>query len=577
MAEWQEQIRRLVGGRKTYVALDIGTHVEVALDRDQLVVSRLGSAPIAGWASAGGDGHEISLTIRDLFDSQSIASREVFTNLSGAFVVSRSLSVPSLARGAIDQILSTDALAYLPPGVGGKDVVVDYQVIGETQARGKGKGVAQVLIVAARKDAIHEHVDLLRQAGLLARRIDANCLSLLEAFQGHRWLTEGRATAILDVGASSTKVVVVERGAVRLSSELTFGGVQVTQALASRYDLDEEGAEALKLEVSRAGEETESVEVDGRAYSVAELRETLESLYEALIGSLRRLFDFYQRTEFAGSSVDSLILAGGGARAFGLQPFLAAKMLLDVEVGNPFGRLPFRLSGPALVDLDEASPRYALALGLALKGMAPREGAVDLLPLSVRDDQTRVRQGRRARRVALVYFGVLALVAALLAEGRHYFRAQADYAREQTAVLRPLVEEATRLEEENVRLRDKLALLEGLGGGRLIWAKALHDIGSLVPDGVWLTDISSEERLRVRRREAEEASSAEPGRTVTSLTMLTVEGRGSSESDVSRFLRALETSPAMTNVRLDYVREIEDEGRYAAQGVEFQIRLAFTP
>jgi len=58
MAEWQEQIRRLVGGRKTYVGLDIGTQavkvVEVALDRDQLVVSRLGSAPIAGWASAGG-------------------------------------------------------------------------------------------------------------------------------------------------------------------------------------------------------------------------------------------------------------------------------------------------------------------------------------------------------------------------------------------------------------------------------------------------------------------------------------------------------------------------------------------
>lgn len=578
--EWREQIRNLFGRGQTFVGLDIGTRsvkvVEVSLEKDQLVISRMGSASIEETLSHRDDDGEEARAVGELFDRASISSREVYTNLSGAFVVSRSIAIPSLEQGALDQILSTDVLMHLPPGVGGEDVVVDYQVIEEAQVRGRSKGVAQVLIVAARKDAIYEHVERLAHAGILVRRIDANCLSLLEAFRGHPWLAAGRAAAIIDIGASSTKVVVAERGAVRFASEVPFGGSQVTQALAAKYELDEERAEALKRALPELDAESGVGEVEGRGYSAAEVRETLEGVFDSFVLSLRRLFEFYQRTEHAGSPVDSLILVGGGAKTRGLKDHLAAKMLLDVEVGNPFGRLPLRLAGPPPADLQDTQPDYALALGLALKGMAPRQGVIDLLPLSVRDEQTKRRQGRRVRTVAFAYFGALALVAALLAEGRYYFRSQADYAREQSAVLRPLVQEATRLENDNVRLRDKLALLEGLGGARLIWAKALDDIGSLVPDGVWLTDISSEERLRVRRREAEETGGAGE-RAVTSLTLLTVEGRGSSESHVARFLEALETSPAMTNVRLDYVREVRNEGGVAAQGVEFGIRLALMP
>jgi Tfp pilus assembly protein PilN len=209
--------------------------------------------------------------------------------------------------------------------------------------------------------------------------------------------------------------------------------------------------------------------------------------------------------------------------------------------------------------------------------MAPREASVDLLPPSIRDAQTRDYQGRRARNAALIYFASLALLVALLAEGKYYFESQAEYAREQSEILRPLAQVAMRLEDENVRHHDKLALLEGLGGSRLIWAKGLHELGSLVPSGVWLTGIGSEERLRVRRRGADEEAESAEGRTVTSLTTLTIEGRGSSESHVARFLEALEQSPAIRNVRLDYVREREEEDGFRPEGVEFQIRLALSP
>jgi Tfp pilus assembly protein PilN len=59
--------------------------------------------------------------------------------------------------------------------------------------------------------------------------------------------------------------------------------------------------------------------------------------------------------------------------------------------------------------------------------------------------------------------------------------------------LQPVVNEAQRLREENLRQEQKIASLQSLLGAKVKWGEALTDIGEAMPEDLWLTRLSFDE------------------------------------------------------------------------------------
>src|SRR3989338_11360816 len=63
--------------------------------------------------------------------------------------------------------------------------------------------------------------------------------------------------------------------------------------------------------------------------------------------------------------------------------------------------------------------------------------------------------------------------------------------------LLPITEETSALMEKKQQLEERVAIVETLTNGRLLWAKKLNQLSNLIPEGVWLSSISLESKVEM--------------------------------------------------------------------------------
>ena len=162
---------------------------------------------------------------------------------------------------------------------------------------------------------------------------------------------------VVDLGAATTKIYIVERGIVRLTHLVSEGGQHMTEVLGRSMEWEFEKAERIKRERGL---------LDSSAYSQAEN----EKIREALLSTLSRVFSDVNRVLLSygqryNKNVSHVILTGGGASLPGLSPIAKASLSTEVELANPFSHT----EAPAFLDevLRDIGPGFTAAVGLALR------------------------------------------------------------------------------------------------------------------------------------------------------------------------------------------------------------------
>lgn len=149
-------------------------------------------------------------------------------------------------------------------------------------------------------------------------------------------------SALFNLGASHTSVMVFARGGLRHYADVPLGGIHVTKDLAVALGLPIERAEELKIGAARAGEIGPSP-MRERAIT-ARVCEILEMARREL-----------ERAGWYGRLPGGCVLTGGGALMTGLADLAAQVLTGPIRIGLPlFG------AGQEIT----ASPVYATLLGL---------------------------------------------------------------------------------------------------------------------------------------------------------------------------------------------------------------------
>lgn len=206
----------------------------------------------------------------------------------------------------------------------------------------------QILIAAIHNEAMHRFEDVARAAELETGVFEIEVFSAIRATLP----SDLEPHALLEVGASGSRLYLIDRGLVRVSHTINQGGQDLTLGLSRTLGISVSDAEKLKrasgLSAGISGK-------DGGG--------TLSALLNFIFDETKRVLAHFERQ--SGRSVKELTLLGGGVNLPGLLDVAHSVFSLPVTRADPFSQT----EAPAFLDetLKAAGPEFAVALGVAFR------------------------------------------------------------------------------------------------------------------------------------------------------------------------------------------------------------------
>jgi type IV pilus assembly protein PilM len=345
----------LWGKSKRLVGLDIGSSsvkaVELARRGQGYELVSLGLEPLGQDVVVDGsimDALMVSSAIRKVMADNKIKIKEVATSVSGHSVIVKRITLSATSDAEIASAIPYEAQQHIPFDVA--DVNLSYQVMGPA-ATGTG---TDVMMVAAKREKILNHTNVLSQAGRVPVVVDIDALALQNAFEANYDPAPGALVALLNIGASTMNINIVRDGVPLFTRDVSVGGNQYTDTLKKELDLSFEDAELLKQ-----GRPLPNVSLEAA-------RPHLRSVSEILLLEIQKTFDFFRQTT-SSENIQAIYLAGGTAKVEGLLELLKEEFNVPIEMMDPFRRVHI---DPSRFDpgyTAEIAPCVCVATGLALR------------------------------------------------------------------------------------------------------------------------------------------------------------------------------------------------------------------
>lgn len=312
------------------------------------------------------DPEELTAVLKTLKSEAGFKAKDIVFGLSNNAVVVRRAPVDWQP----DKFFRQSLPYAIPDGILIEDVdyQIDYHPLGEyvdTLANGDQVRRVQVLIVAAETEVVQGYIDTIRAAGLRPSRADhlGFALTRLAARSGR----EG-VEAVVDIGSQATNMVLHLGGQPLFVRHLSKGLEAIVDELSSQFGWETAAAvQALQaLGVSTAipmsvvgagafGAEAPQEEPPHPAQPIIDRYAT------DFISEIRTSVDWFLQNSQTISSLDRVILSGGGAVLPGMADRIAAELHIPIEVAQPFSTLNAKN-----VDISpDDAPRWATAAGLA--------------------------------------------------------------------------------------------------------------------------------------------------------------------------------------------------------------------
>lgn len=365
------------------LGIDIGSSaikiVQVKRKNGQAVLETYGELALGPYAGLGvGQAvmlppEKVAQAIMDLMKEKevNITTRKCGISIPFASSLMSVIEMPEVSSKQLSVMVPMEARKYIPVPI--SEVMIDWSVIPKSEfekgdepeeepaveassilSGDKAKPITKVdvLIVAIHNETIARYQNIVSKAGLEAGFFEIEIFSTMRAV-----LDEAlRPVMIMDMGAASTKLYIVERGIVRSSHTINRGSQDITATISKSLGIPMEQAEVMKRQVGATG-------TDPNMTSAITL--VLDHILSELNSTLLAFEKKHNKT------VSKLFLVGGGSALKGLLDLAKKNFKTEIISADPFSKV----SAPAFLEniLKETGPEFAVAIGLALRKLAEEE------------------------------------------------------------------------------------------------------------------------------------------------------------------------------------------------------------
>jgi len=354
-------------GSDSAVGIDIGSSaikvVEIKKRGGKAVLETYGAIALGSYAGVD-IGRVTNLPIEKTVEAlKEVLKQSGVTTASSAFSIPVqsslifTISLPSQVKESeVSSIIPTEARKYIPLPI--TEVSLDYFILPQKESSFEEANnpdlpvmlpeKTEVLVVAIQNDAVSKYRSIVSQCNLEAGFFEIEIFSSIRANFEH----ELSLVLLMDFGASSTKLSLVEFGMVRNHHTINRGGADISASIAQSLDISFPKAEEMKKEFGLFENSVEK--------SLADIIRThIDYIFSETNNVLLGYEKKYNKT------ISKVIFTGGGSLLKGLKEVASNNFRAEIEIGHPFSKV----GAPEFLGkvLETTGPEFAVALGLALR------------------------------------------------------------------------------------------------------------------------------------------------------------------------------------------------------------------
>src|SRR3989304_1371846 len=169
--------------------------------------------------------NSVTADLKYLLSGKKIGGKNVFTLRPGKQLTIRSLILPKMPQAELREAVRWESKRHISYPL--EAALIEYLILGE-----KKEGLVDkydLLMVAAERGTVAEHLLPFRGAGIRVLAVDADPLVLRNVYR-NRKKTDGANNLIVDIGAGKTEINIFNGSSLRFSRCLETGGFEMTRA-----------------------------------------------------------------------------------------------------------------------------------------------------------------------------------------------------------------------------------------------------------------------------------------------------------------------------------------------------------
>jgi type IV pilus assembly protein PilM len=306
----------------------------------------------------------VGLALKKAFKASKARGRKVVTAVSGEAVIVRYVKLPFMTPAELKNVISYEAEQHIPLPI--DQVILDHHILGVLEEENQKK--LEVLLVAAKTEMVDERLNLLKAARLKPSVIDVDSFAMENAYLANYGIEKGQTVALVNIGAKTTTINVIEDGISHLTRDFAVAGNQFTKQMQTEMILGFPQAEELKRQQGQVAVESDEMlltsmpDKDDRSMAISE---AVTPVLNKMLSEFRRSFDFYENS-IKKRPISKVILSGGGARLKNIEKFFADKLGVPTEIVDPFKRIDIA-KGLDAEGIRAMAPTLMVCIGLALR------------------------------------------------------------------------------------------------------------------------------------------------------------------------------------------------------------------
>ncbi|MFZ5365311.1 MAG: type IV pilus assembly protein PilM [Patescibacteria group bacterium] len=302
---------------------------------------------------------EAAQIIKKIISTAGISSAQAYTALPAPMVFSSIISITGVdakdlgSRDKIGDLVDQEAKKILPRPL--EEMVLDWKIIGNTEELKKiktGRVDVRVLVTAATKILIQKYVDIFKKAAIGLISLETESFALIRSLVGKDMST----IMLLDVGAVSTDISIVDQGVPHYDRSVNVGGLDITKELAKVLNIDISQAEQFKRDLAQKPELQNQVPAN------------LQKMLDPILNEVRYVINAFRNLPGnKDKKIEKIILTGGSAYIPGIGVYFTEALDIRTLIGDPWARVIYPEDLRAV--LMRLGPRFSIAIGLAMQGI----------------------------------------------------------------------------------------------------------------------------------------------------------------------------------------------------------------
>ncbi len=351
----------------TAVGIDIGTSaikvVELKKENGRAILSTYGALSLGQYKEGGIGGQVTNLdtetltkALIDVLRETHIQSSNIVVGIPSVSCIIFILQLPAeIEEENLPTVIPNEAKKFIPVPI--EDVTLDWYVIPRREESGiesrvlaesGGQAKLSILVVATLNETLVKFTEVLQKAYLPLDNLEIEIFSHIRAVLTRELFP----VLIVDIGASKTKLTIVEHGIVETFRLVNRGSQDITLAISHGLELTFDKAESIKKDFGLLPTPEHP--------QVSDIVKThLINIFQEANANILAYEKRYNK------NIGKIIFTGGGAMTKGLLDYASQSFSSELVIADPFAKVesPVFLQGV----LKTTGPEFSIALGLALK------------------------------------------------------------------------------------------------------------------------------------------------------------------------------------------------------------------